>query len=58
MQNFDEASQSIVSAGRGVLVKMLITLDPQGILWSNFAYLYMLRLSSHWYAKRFPIFKD
>ena len=27
--------------GYGQLVKMLITLDPHGIFWSNFAYLYI-----------------
>ena len=59
MQNDDKgASPSIISAGRGVLVKMLITLEPHGIFQSNFAYLYILALSNHWYAKRFLVFKD
>ena len=31
MQNGDEASASISQAGRGQLVKMLITLEPHGI---------------------------
>ena len=31
---------------------MLITLESHGIVWSNFAYLYILTLSRHWYAKR------
>ena len=38
-------------AGRGLLVKTLITLEPHGIFRSNFAYLIILTLSSHWYAK-------
>ena len=52
MQNVDEASPSISLAGGGQLVKMLITLEPHGIFCSNFAYLYILTLSGHWYAKR------
>ena len=43
---------SISPAGRGQLVKMLITLEPHGIFGSIFAYLFILTLSSHWYAKR------
>ena len=31
MQNGDEASPSISPAGRGQLVKMLITLEPHGV---------------------------
>ena len=31
--------------------QMLITLEPHGIFWSNLAYLYILILSRHWYAK-------
>ena len=31
MQNDDKASPSIISAGQGLLVKMLITLEPHGI---------------------------
>ena len=31
MQNGDEASPSIISAGRGILVKMFITLETHGI---------------------------
>ena len=31
MHNGDEASPSIILAGRGLLVKMLITLEPHGI---------------------------
>ena len=44
MQNDDEASLSISPAGRGQLVKMLITLESQSILLSNFAYLYILKV--------------
>ena len=53
MQNGDEASPSISPAGRyDRLVKMLITLEPHGIhvFVSNFAYLYILTLHSHWCA--------
>ena len=41
MQNGDEASPSIILAGRAPLVKMLITLEPHGIFSSNFACLYI-----------------
>ena len=37
MQNGEVASSSISMAGRGQLVKMLITLEPNGIFGSNFA---------------------
>ena len=50
MQNGDEALPSISLAGRGQLVIMLITLEPHGIFWSNFAYLYIETLSGYWYA--------
>ena len=46
----DEDLQSIISAGRRQLVKMLITLEPHGIFGLNFAYLFIFSLSSHWYA--------
>ena len=36
----------------GQLVKMLITLDSRRIIGSNFVYLCILTVSSHWYAKR------
>ena len=52
MQNGDEASPSISPAGRGQLVKMLITLESHDIFCSNFAYLYNLTLSGIWYTKR------
>ena len=52
MQNGDEASPSVSPAGRGKLVKMLITLEPHGIFRSHFAYFYILTLSGHCYAKR------
>ena len=32
-------------------MKMLITLEPDGIFGSNFVYLSILTLSSHWYEK-------
>ena len=34
-----EASHSIIFAGRALLVKMLITLEPHGIFGSNYGYL-------------------
>ena len=40
MQNCDEASPSIILAGRTFQVKMLITLEPHDIFSSNFAFLY------------------
>ena len=52
MHNGEEASPSISPAGHGQLVNMLITLEPHGIFWSNFAYLYISTLSGHWFAKR------
>ena len=53
MQTSDGASPSIILAGRGLFVKMLITLEQCGdrAFGSNFAYLCILTLSSHWYAK-------
>ena len=51
MQKGDEASTSIILAGRALLVKVLITLEPHGIFGSNFVYLCILTLSSHWYEK-------
>ena len=41
MQNGDEALPSIILAGRGILVKMLITFEPYHIFWSKFAYIYI-----------------
>ena len=38
MQNGDDASSSIILAGRALLMKMLITLEPCGIFCSNFVY--------------------
>ena len=37
MRNGDEASLSIILAGRALFVEMLITLEPRGALRSNFA---------------------
>ena len=42
MQNGDEAALSINLAGRAILVKMLITLEPHGIFSPNFDCLYIL----------------
>ena len=47
----DVALLSISLAGRGHLVKMLLSLEPHGIFGSNFAYLFILTVSSHCYAK-------
>ena len=52
MQNEDNVSPSTSVAGHGVLVKICIALEPYGILCLNFAYLYILTLSGHRYAKR------
>ena len=51
MKKGDEASPSIILAGRALLVKMLITIESHGMLGSNFVYLCILTLSSHWYEK-------
>ena len=50
MQNGDEALLSIILASQGLLVKMLIILQPHHIFWSNFVYLYILNFSRHWYG--------
>ena len=47
----DEAKLSISPGGDGQLVKMLITIEPHGTVGSNFVYLLILTLYSHWYAK-------
>ena len=52
MQNGDEATPSIILASRALSVKMLKTLEPRGIITSNFVYLCTLTLSSHCHAKR------
>ena len=52
MKKGDKTSASIILAGQALLVKMLITLEPQSIFGSNFVYLCILTLSSHWYEKR------
>ena len=41
MQYGDEASPSIISAGRALLVKMLTTVEPHGIFGSNFVYIFV-----------------
>ena len=40
MQNDDEGLRSIILASQGILVKMLITLEPHGIFQSYFAYIH------------------
>ena len=52
MKNGEEASPSIILAGRVRLEKMPFTLEPRGIFGSNFVYLCILTLSSNWHAKR------
>ena len=52
MQHGAEASPSIILASWPLLVKMLITLEPRGIITSSFVYLCTLTLSSHCHAKR------
>ena len=54
MQNGDVASPGIMLAGRALLVKILINLEPHGILGLNFLYLSFLILSSQWYAQASP----
>ena len=51
MQKGGKASPSTILAGRALLVKMLITLEPHGIFGSNFEYLRILTLSSHYHEK-------
>ena len=52
MQKGDEASPSIILAGRALLVKMLITVEPHDIFFLNFVYMIcILTLSSQWYEK-------
>ena len=45
MQNGDEASPSIILVGRALLMKLLITLERQGIFGSNFVYYYIMFLT-------------
>ena len=52
MKKIEEASPSIGLAGRALLVKMLIALEPHGMFGSNFVYFCILTLSTHWYEKR------
>ena len=54
----DDASPSIILAGRALLVKMLITFESHGIFGSNFVYLCILTLSSHWHEKRLGGFTE
>ena len=51
MKKGDEASQIIILAGRALLVKMLIILEPHGIFGSKVVHLCILTLSSHWNEK-------
>ena len=41
MKKCDEASPSIILTGLALLVKMLITLEPDVIFASNFVYIYV-----------------
>ena len=52
MQIGDEASLSIILVGRALLLKMLTIIEPHGIFGSNFVYLCILTLSSHWFEKK------
>ena len=45
-----EGLLSMISAGCGQIVKMLITLQPQGIFGLCFAHLFIVTLPSQWYA--------
>ena len=47
LQNGDETSPSIILAGRALLVKMLNTLEPHGILGSNFVYYHIVFLTGN-----------
>ena len=38
MENVNDGFTSIILADQGLIVKMLITLEPQGIFKSNYAY--------------------
>ena len=58
VQNDDEASPSIVLAGRALLIKMFITHKLRGIFCSNVAHYCILTLSNHWYAKRLGDFTE
>ena len=48
MHKGDEPLPSIILAGRAILVKMLITLEPHGIFGSNFVNLCISTLLSYW----------
>ena len=50
MENGDEASPSIILAGRALLMKMLMTIEPRGIFCSSFVYYCILTLSNRWYG--------
>ena len=55
MKKGDKASPNIILAGRALLVKIRITLEPHYIIiifGSNFVHICILTLSSHWYEKR------
>ena len=52
MKKGDEASPSIILAGRALVVKMHITLEPCCAFGSKFEYLCILALPSHCYAKQ------
>ena len=48
LQNGDEASTKFILAGRALLVKLLITLEPRALYGSNIDYLCIVTLFSHW----------
>ena len=50
MQKGDKGLPSIILAAPGLLVKMLITLEPHILL--KFVYIYILTLSRHRYSTR------
>ena len=50
MKKCDEASLSIISAGRALLVKMLIILEPLCAFGSNFESIMYFNTVQYWYA--------
>ena len=52
MKKGDEASPSIIFAGRALLVKMLITLEPDGIFGSNFVYFCIFNMAQPLICKK------
>ena len=52
MQNFDVDTAKHHSGWSWSVNENVITLEPHGIFWSEFAYLYILTFSVLWYEKR------